>query len=241
MNATEQRVGKIAVADLDALAPFRARTGWQLCVDDADRYWLRVPAADDGLFRKLPLLGRWSEVDGGRIIRESKRVPEALLPIAGWQALATRLPIMPPTRGAPGMPPAAIGFQLEPDDADFPAAAMLCAWAPFAAWAEAAFAPRIEKLHFACSDDGRAFITGDPLPAIPGSGFHRRGRLWLPCGYRLPGHVWPELVEEAFALGGNRFAILHADGTHEEMDQENLIPATRAAVRITGQEEPLLH
>ncbi len=55
-----------------------------------------------------------------------------------------------------------------------------------------------------------------------------------PSGQRLPDHLWPELLVELLSLGSNRVALIHADGSHEEMDEENLIPATRAAVRASN-------
>ena len=237
MNGPEQRVGMLAAADLGALAAFRAHNGWMLRACEDGGFWLRVPANDEEAFRKLPLLGRWIELDGGKIVREVRRVPEAVLPPDGWQNLATLLPVTPPPRGAPGMPPAAQSFRLVPDDEMRPAGALLCRWQDFATWAETCFAPRLKPLRFACSGDERAFIRGEPLPAIPGHGFHSQGRLWLPCGYRLPDHVWPGLLEELLRLGSNRLAIVQADGTHEEMDEENLIPANRAAIRASGVRE----
>lgn len=233
MTGTEQRVGKLAAGDLGVLAPFRAHGGWLLRQDDAGDYWLRVPAADEEKFRKLPLFGRWIDPGDGRLVREGRRVPDALLPDHGWQAIAVRLPVTPPQRGAPGMPPVPIGFQLEASAEDLPAGAVLCRWEDFSAWAAIAFADRLGPLRFARSDDGRAFVCGDPLPPIPGQGFHALGRLWLPCGRRLPDHLWPELLIELLGLGANRVALIHADGSHEEMDEENLIPATRAAIRAS--------
>lgn len=239
MSSTEHRIGKLAAGDLESLAGFRARAGWMLRLDESGGYWLRVPAGDDEDFRKLPLLGRWTGLPGGKIIREGRQVPEAILPSEGWQALDGFFPLAPPPRGIPGMPPAAVGFHLEKDDADLPAGALLCDWEAFATWAETCFAPRLEKLRFACSGDGRAFVTGHPLPPLRGDSFHALGRLWLPAGYRLPDHAWPELLEELLGLGKNRIAILHPDGSHEEMDEENLIPASRAAVRASMAEELL--
>lgn len=233
-------MGKLAARDLGSLQAYRARAGWKLLPDGSERFWLCVPADDEEFFRKLPLIGRWTAVDGGKIVREGKRVPDGWMPEGPWQPIAVALPLSPPARGAPGMPPAPISFQLSRADSSIPAGALICAWSDFAAWAEAAFEPRISALQFARSDDGRAFVSGEPLPAIPGSSYYSIGRLWLPCGYRLPDHVWPELLEEALGLGRNRFAILQADGSHEEMDAENLIPATRPAVRITAREEPTL-
>lgn len=234
MTATEHRVGRIAATDLGSLASYRGLAGWSLCAAGPEEFWLRVPPADGEIFRKLPLLGRWSADAAGLLVREGRRVPEAVLPADGWLAVAAFLTVTPPVRSAPGMPPPAVAFHLEMDDADHPAAALLCRMGIFAAWAETAFAPRLECLRFACCEDGRAFVAGLPLPAIPGAGVHLLGRLWLPCGYRLPDHAWPELIEELLGLGRNRMAILHADGSHEELDGENLVPATRAAVRRTS-------
>lgn len=236
MSAGEKRVGRIATTDLGALAGYRHLTDWELCADGAERFWLRVPPEDEEIFRKLPLLGRWIADAAGGIVREGRRVPEAMLPESGWLPVPRFLAISQTLRGAPGMPPPAVGFHLETDHTDHPAAALLCGREVFAAWADTAFARRLECLRFALCEDGRAFVAGLPLPAIPGAGFHRLGRLWLPCGFRLPDHAWPELLEELLGLGNNRTTILHPDGSHEELDEENLVPATRAAVRSGGRE-----
>ena len=238
MRATEHRVGRIAITDLSALARCRGLADWSLCPAAPDEFWLRVPAEDEEIFRKLPLLGRWTSDAAGSLVRAGHRVPEAVLPADGWQPAAAYLVVMPPLRSSPGMPPPAITFFLEPDDADHPAAALVCRSDIFAAWAETAFAPRLECLRFSGSEDGRTFVTGLPLPAVPGAGFHRLGSLWLPCGYRLPDHTWPELIEELLGLGSNRMAILHPDGSHESLVEENLVPATRAAVRSTHHGDP---
>lgn len=233
VNASGHRVGRIAATELLALAACRGLEGWSLCPSGAEEYWLRVPLEDEEIFRKLPLLGRWICDASGALVRDGRRVPEATLPEDGWKPLSTYLTITPPLRTTPGMPPPAIAFQLETDEADHAAAAVLCTTGIFAAWAETAFSPRLECLRFACCEDGRAFVTGLPLPAVPGAGFHQLGKLWLPCGYRLPDHVWPELLEEMLGLGRNRMAIIHPDGSQEELDGENLVPATRAAVRTS--------
>ena len=236
MTTTEHRVGRIAAKDLGALAAYRGLAGWSLLADGPEEFWLRVPVADEAVFRNLPLLGRWAADAAGVLVREGRRVPEAVLPDAGWQPAASLLTIYPPLRSAPGMPPPAVAFQLEADDAGHPAEALLCPLEIFANWVESAFSSRLECLRFACCEDGRAFVAGLPLPPIPGAGFHRLGRLWLPCGYRLPDHAWTELIEELLGLGSNRVAILHPDGSHEELDGENLVPATRASVRATNRE-----
>ena len=233
MSAVTHRVGRIAASDLLVLAAYRSLPHWQLRADGTDAYWLRVAADDEEIFPKLPLLGRWTADATGQLTREGHRVPEAVLPQEGWREVADLLPIVPPRRGAPGMPAPAVAFQLVPDDAGHAAGALICHFADFSCWASTALSVRIECLRFACCEDGRAMVVGSPLPPLPGAGFHRMGRLWLPCGWRLPDHVWPELLEEILGLGSNRMSLLHPDGSHEEVDQENLIPATRPAVRTT--------
>ncbi|MDB6079603.1 MAG: hypothetical protein JWO82_3350 [Akkermansiaceae bacterium] len=238
-SSTEHLVGKLAAADLPALAPFRAHPQWLLRADvDTAFFWLKVPPADAELFATLPLHGRWTATPDHRLIRTGRRVPEALLPDDGWSALDAHLPLGVPLRGAPGMPPSPVPFQLIPATAETPATALLARLEDLAAWADTALAARLAPLHFAASADGRVFITGEPLPAIPGTAFHPRGRLFLPAGFDLPAHVWPALLEEGLGLGASRLAILHPNGTHEEMDRENLIPATRAAIRATHAANP---
>ncbi|MEK7952116.1 hypothetical protein [Luteolibacter soli] len=235
MSSLEQRVGRIATADLGVLAAFRDRTGWALRDEGngSGFHWLRVPAADEDLFRKLPLVGRWSMDSEYRLIRDGRLVAEALLPADSWQTLAAVIAITPPLRGAPGMPPPAVSFRLEPDAEMQPAGALLCGLADFASWADSALAPRFAGLRFAAAEDGRVFVTGHPLPAIAGASFYPIGKLWLPCGWKLPDHTWPELLEGVLKLGRNRVALFHPDGCHEKLDEENLVPATRAAVRTT--------
>lgn len=224
-------VGKISCRDLTVLAAYRDRTDWVLLADGQESYWLKVPPSDEECFRKLPLLGRWMADQEGRITREGKRIAEAQLPSAGWQALASHLPIGSPPRGAPGMPPQGMAFQLVADDSGHAATGLLCRNDDLASWASHAFVTRIECLRFARCEDDRAFVVGTPLPPLPGGGFYRIGRLWLPCGWNVPDSIWPELLEEILGLGRNRMALFHPDGSYEELDEENLVPATRAAVR----------
>lgn len=233
MNAVTHRVGRIAASDLAMLSVYRNYSHWLLCADGGNAYWLKIATGDEEIFRKLPLVGRWTADADGQLTREGSRVPEAILPLVGWQPLADLLPVAPPRRSAPGMPPPAVGFRLVPDDGGHPATALICRFSDFSAWVSWALSARIECLRFACCEDGRALVVGTPLPPVPGAGWHRAGRLWLPCGWRLPDHVWVELLEEILGLGSNRMSLVHPDGSHEEVDEENLIPATRPAVRST--------
>jgi hypothetical protein len=228
------RVGRIAAEDLGILAQYRNLPNWSVLSTDEGDFWLRVPVEDDESFSKLPLAGRWRSGLDGLLVREGRKVPESMLPMEmGWIPVGEFLKVSSPLRGALGMRPPALAFVLETDDAGHEAEALLCDGQSFADWVETAFAPRLELLRFAFAEDGRALVLGLPLPAIAGSGLYPLGRLWLPCGYRLPDHVWPELVEDLLALGGNRLAILDPDGSFEEIDEENLVPATRSAVRTT--------
>jgi hypothetical protein len=234
LSAIEQRIGRIATTDLGVLAAYRDRTGWAIRDEGDGFHWLRVPATDEDLFRKLPLSGRWSLDSDHRLTRDGRLVAEALLPTDGWQSLAAVITITPPLRGAPGMPPLAVSFHLVADAEMQAAGALLCRLEDFTTWAESALAPRFSCLRFAAAVDGRVFVAGRPLPSIAGASYYRSGRLWLPCGWSLPDHTWPDLLESVLKLGRNRLTLLYPDGSHEELDEENLVPATRAAVRTTA-------
>lgn len=221
----------MAVRDLEILAPFRARQEWQLCPGTNDTFWLRVPWADEEEFRNLPLLGRWHCGATGLLTRLGHKVPELALPERGWLKLNECLTVGVPTRGAVGMLPVAVSFALESSSEDILPTALLCHWDDFRAWADHALAPRIECLRFAKCEDDRTFVMGAPLPPVRGKGFHRSGRLWIPCGFVLPGHVWPELLEERIALGGSRLALMHPDGSHEIFAEEHFVSASRATIR----------
>jgi hypothetical protein len=227
------RVGLLAGGDLAALAPWRARPGWELRPDGAGSFWLRVPADDEAAFRLLPLLERRSEVRPGVLVRDGRLTPDALLPGDGWLPVAELLPLEPPPRGTRGMPPPPIPVRLEPCATATEAGALCCRMEHFAAWAETAFANRLARLRFAVCEVGSALVTGDPPPAVPGTPHWLLGKLWLPCGWRLPAWIRPEVFEETLGLGSNRAAILDPGGGWDVLDVENLIPAHRASVRAS--------
>lgn len=226
-------VGRMAAGDLVSLTGYRQRPGWALREDGGQVFLIRVPAADGEDFRKLPLLARWSADAEGRLTREGRRIPEAVLPVDGWLQPASLLPVGAPMKGLPGMSPAPVRFQLLQGGAERPAEALLCRGEDFLRWVGTAFSRRLDGLHFAASADGRVFVTGTPLPPVPGTGYHACGKLWIPSGHTLPDWIWSGLVEDVLDLGNNRVALLHADGSHEDIAVENLIPATRASVRNT--------
>lgn len=233
MTIPEYYVGKIASDDLQSLAPHRALPGWELMVAEAGSCWLRVPLTNAAIFAVLPLSGRWTVDGGGLLTRIGRRVAELRLETGEWQPVSKMLPVGPPARGGVGMIPPAADFMLEIEHEEQPAEALLARWVDFAHWADTAFSPRLASLQFARCDDDRVLVTGKPVPPIRGTGFHRVGRLLLPGGYRLPDHVWPQLVEESLGLGANRMALIHSDGSYESVAEENFIPASRAAVRVT--------
>lgn len=233
VNDAVHLVGRMAAGDLGSLAGCRERIGWALRGDGAAAFLLRVPAQDEGDFRKLPLLARWGADGEGRLTREGCRVPESVLPAEGWVPAASLLPVGAPAKGLPGMPRPAVTFQLQQGGGEREAEALLCRAEDFLRWVGTAFSRRLVGLKFAASGDGRMFVAGTPLPPVQGVGYHSSGRLWIPGGYTLPDWIWSGLVEEVLELGGNRMVLLHPDGGHEDIASENLIPVTRAAVRAT--------
>ena len=78
MTALGHRVGRIHARDLGALATYRGLPGWSLRPDTNGISWLKVPTGDEEIFRKLPLLGRWTSDTSGKLTREGK-----LLSVAG--------------------------------------------------------------------------------------------------------------------------------------------------------------
>ena len=230
-------VGLIGEGDLPTLAPHRARAGWECAGADEGRLWLRLPVADEEVFARLPMLGRWTSDTGNTLTRLGRKVPDRRMPDSGWKPLAAWLGLLFPAKSAPGMSPFPIGFGLVDSDVFREAGALLARWGCFESWAEQVLSPRLGCLRFALDDAGRVLVTGDPLPAVDGTPYWKCGRLWLPAGKDLPDWVWPELVEEAFKLPEGCSALLDEAGGHSVIPDEAFVKASRTAVRVSGGKE----
>ena len=92
---------------------------------------------------------------------------------------------------------------------------------------------RLKPLRYALSDD-RAFVTGAPLPPLPGARYHLADAVAMPLGYEFAGFT-PPILKAVFGLRNQEMALILTDGCWERMPVEAFVPLSRGSVRLSGE------
>ena len=92
---------------------------------------------------------------------------------------------------------------------------------------------RIERLRFAVTADGRVLVQGTPLPPIPGSRFVLHQGVAVPAGFAWHPAVGADVLSRRLGVSGDALVLWNVDETMTRLHTEQLIPATRSAVRAT--------
>jgi hypothetical protein len=78
-----------------------------------------------------------------------------------------------------------------------------------------------------------ALIHGTPLPPVRGSRFVDHDGLAVPAGFHWSPAVEVTVVKKAFGIADKMVVLWREDGSLEEIADEQLVPVTRSAVRMT--------
>lgn len=223
---------QLAATDATSLAPHRTKAGWDVSVVE-DCIWLRCP--DQALVEcaSLPCLGRYRSSPAGQLIPLQATLPVMNSPAGPWQPLREFISIPPTPAGMPGRTRDKIRVRLVRSDRVAPAEALLLPVTELAAWTGQASRLRMEKLRFAASPDGRAFVIGHPLPPVPGVPYYKIENLALPCGWDFAPSIWRGWVKEVLAVPTDGLALVHEDARIEIIGAEGFTPLTLAAMRRT--------
>lgn len=226
---------RLSAADLPSLASRRARPGWLLSADEGDGMrWLQCPESDSAETAAVPALERHTDNGNGLLIPQGKIVPAAPAPRGPWLPLADALPVIPSPARSPGRVLAGATVELVRTAHSRPEEALLTDTNSLARWAETAPRVRMDRLRFAAAEDGRAFVSGSPLPSLPGAPCYFMGALALPCGWEPAPHLAPAWLEKALAPPRGAVALIHPDGRVELISQESFLPLTLGAARRTS-------
>jgi hypothetical protein len=218
-----------------SLAPHRTRQGWE-AAEGADGLWLRCPEtpASRQATAALPCFGRYRQDAGGGLIPDRGTLPSAPAPAGPWQPLREYLAIKPLPARLPGRTAAAVPLALERSSREVPAEALLVSLTALKAWAEGASRLRLARLAFAAAADGRALVTGTPLPPVPGQACYRDDGLVLPCGWSLAAPLRAAWVRQALAPAPGALVLIDPQAHVEIISQEAFVPLTLAALRRTA-------
>jgi hypothetical protein len=237
MSAAPSWVGCVDASESDALGALRLRPALEIA-PLGNVLWLRSPAIDEELdlaLRKVPGLRRFALRPDGQLIADGARVPEGYLPTLRWQLLRDCFPLAMPASFGGGVMTNRVPIRLARSADELPANALLTEIQAWRGWAEGAPAIRLRPLRFAAAGDGRVWVEGTPLPALPGARFHRSDGAAIPCGWKIEPHVGPLVLRRWLVLADGDTAFAQPDGKWQIVKAEQFVPAMRSAVRLTAE------
>lgn len=120
-----------------------------------------------------------------------------------------------------------------------PAGAMVCRWSKWCQWVDSASVIRLERLSFARMADDRWFgsgldtlVYGVPLPPINGLQLIDHAGLLIPSGLQWSVIADPVVIRSQLPLSEDDLALFNAAGRWCVLPAQQLLRATRMAVRL---------
>jgi hypothetical protein len=226
---------RLGCDEVGPLARLRNIAGLRVA-ETNDALWLRAGAGDEPLERLLAGLGgeRFVLIEQAQLVPWGLRVPSERLPPLTWQPLADWASVRLPVAALAAQVSLRQPLRLVRGGQEQPPTALLVEWRRWQSYATTAAEVRLRSLVFALSSDNRALIWGTPLPPIPGQQFAIEGGIAAPCGWSLTPAVGSNVVRKVLNLAEGDLALFAIDGTFERIAGENLVKASRSAVRASA-------
>lgn len=177
-------------------------------------------------------------LDDDQLIRFGNRVPEGRLPTGDWQPLALQIELEMPIAGLTRSPDSSapliltrgvsryVGPACEPE-------LLRCALDDWANYASTAPLVRLQPLMFACDDQGRALVKGNPLPPVQGELFALSCGVATPLGWCWEPAVSPKTLRASFPCPADAMILWNSDGRWNRISPSQFVVASRSAVRLT--------
>jgi len=222
-------------ADLAAIGRLWQVAGLEVC-DLPDQVWLRGPALDEKLHRRLaavPGARRFYVLPDGQLQPVASQVPKNWLPNGPWVSLRQWLALWLPPATLAGRSDRRVPMLLVRSTRPETASVLLTTMDCWGAYAVQAPQVRLDRWRFAVADDGRVVICGQPLPPLPGQRWVEREGIAVPAGWRWSPPVEAAIVRAVFGLQAGDFALWQTDGTWQRIRAADFLSAGRAAVRAS--------
>ena len=224
--------------DVEALASLRLVRGIEVG-EDGPVIWLRGKQGDQQLASRLlrvPSRQRYEWLIPNQLRQLDRRIPLERLPDLRWQSLDAWLQVEMPAVALPGNQPAAISLRLVRSTLEREPELLLTVIEEFIRFGATAAQVRLNRLQFAANIDGQVLVRGLPLPPLPGHRFVlHAGSVAVPAGLSWQPAVGVDLLMRCFQVSGGALVVWNEDGTITRFHSEQFVPASRSAIRATGQ------
>ncbi len=233
---TRQWMIRLARADAVAVNALRLVPGLEVAEDDGD-IWLRGNSAVEEFehtLQALPALERFEWLPPDRLRPIYSRLPTVLLPSLTWQPIGKWSQVALPTAALMVQEPIAVSLCLERSAEEKPANVLLTDFKEWMAFALQAAEIRLGRLKFAVSSQREVVIWGTPLPPIPGQPFVEVAGIAVRAGFCWRPAVSPQVLRQVFQAGEEALVLWRGDGSVSRLHPEQLLPASRRAVRATA-------
>jgi len=229
-TGSAQMAAVLASEDAAWLGRWRALPGYEACEAES-RLWVRGPEHDD--WRLLPALERYTVDEAQRLTPPGGRVPRRKLPEGQWQPLVDFLKVRSASALLPGQGVLPIAWRLVPAEQYREPTLLVLPFEELARWGLSAPELRLKPLKFALAEDGRACVSGHPLPALPGERWYMEEGIAVRAGWALPLGITAGLVAGAVQMQREETILLHEDAAAERLPHEAWVEMSRAAIRVS--------
>lgn len=219
----------------EALGSVRCFSGLRAAALDG-AVWVRgiVPAvAGDIALRSLPVIQTYHLDAGGLLFPQGALTPVMQLPALAWVSLREFIPITLPVSPLPAKNSDTFPVRLVKSAHEAEPFALRTTLALFKQYADDAADVRLQQMQFAVSATEEVLVTGNPLPALPGTTYWKLYDLLLPAGYHFDPPMLAPLVQARLHGDGEQWILFDASGNYTGIPKKNFVSATRSAVRLS--------
>lgn len=221
-----------------ALARLRLLSGAEACLVEG-HIWLRITRLskdDQRQLRAVPGALRYERMADNVLRPWGALLPTRRLPDASWQPLREVLALALKTRPGNTSVTPALALTLVREHRERPAAALRTTLREFSAYADRAPLARLTRLHLLANSRGEALLFGSPLPPLPGQRYWESEQIFVAAGYCWQPAVDATVIRRVLRCDALDLILWHADASWQAVSRDQLVLATRSAVRATIEE-----
>ena len=217
--------------DKDSLSKIRCSENIQIAVEN-ELIW--VKGITEILAHKLPAQNTYLLDQNNYLFPLGSITPTGKLKELKWIPINEFIKAEFPISLLPGIVNETYMVKLVPSDKPQKSNALFTDFYLWENYVNSASEIRLNNLIFSVSETKQVIIIGDPLPPIPGEEYWIQENILLPCGYSFEMPIIADLISDKLNPEKSALLLFEINGEWEKIFLENLVPATRSAVRLTN-------